>query len=135
MNRVTIAQHKDNWTISFGGTPAKRKTPLAVYHLLERRLMAKSSLRRGDKTSVLVKYRDGYHNETIPEIEIGRKHICNPTPHKTLFYFFSFLMIRRPPRSTLFPYTTLFRSLRRGDKTSVLVQYRDGYHNETIPEI
>src|SRR3712207_8620313 len=39
-----------------------------------------------------------------------------------LFYFF-FLMIRRPPRSTLFPYTTLFRSAhgpdgqrrRRGD--------------------
>src|SRR6266536_951030 len=28
-------------------------------------------------------------------------------------YFFFFLMIRRPPRSTLFPYTTLFRSLRR----------------------
>src|SRR6266581_4813948 len=25
------------------------------------------------------------------------------------FYFFFFLMIRRPPRSTLFPYTTLFR--------------------------
>src|SRR5258707_11992594 len=38
----------------------------------------------------------------------------------SIFYFF-FLMIRRPPRSTLFPYTTLFRSqgplelgLRRG---------------------
>src|SRR2546430_16143228 len=30
-----------------------------------------------------------------------------------LFFFFFFLMIRRPPRSTLFPYTTLFRS--RGD--------------------
>src|SRR3712207_8622170 len=29
-----------------------------------------------------------------------------------LFYFF-FLMIRRPPRSTLFPYTTLFRSTRK----------------------
>src|SRR3712207_6874763 len=27
--------------------------------------------------------------------------------HSTLFFF---LMIRRPPRSTLFPYTTLFRS-------------------------
>src|SRR6266540_5033008 len=27
-----------------------------------------------------------------------------------LFVFFFFLMIRRPPRSTLFPYTTLFRS-------------------------
>src|ERR1051325_11813425 len=28
----------------------------------------------------------------------------------TAFLFFFFLMIRRPPRSTLFPYTTLFRS-------------------------
>src|SRR2546430_11861826 len=28
-------------------------------------------------------------------------------------FFFFFLMIRRPPRSTLFPYTTLFRSLRK----------------------
>src|SRR2546423_3467703 len=28
------------------------------------------------------------------------------------FFFFFFLMIRRPPRSTLFPYTTLFRSIR-----------------------
>src|SRR5256885_12067654 len=27
-----------------------------------------------------------------------------------MFTFFFFLMIRRPPRSTLFPYTTLFRS-------------------------
>src|SRR5256885_14479991 len=30
--------------------------------------------------------------------------------HYTHFFFFFFLMIRRPPRSTLFPYTTLFRS-------------------------
>src|SRR5256885_6547575 len=29
--------------------------------------------------------------------------------------FFFFLMIRRPPRSTLFPYTTLFRSARQVD--------------------
>src|SRR5437899_12716900 len=29
-----------------------------------------------------------------------------------LYCFFFFLMIRRPPRSTLFPYTTLFRSPR-----------------------
>src|SRR2546430_13073259 len=34
---------------------------------------------------------------------------CNLNPHN-LFFFFFFLMIRRPPRSTLFPYTTLFRS-------------------------
>src|SRR2546430_3593816 len=33
-----------------------------------------------------------------------------PTPSPFLFFF---LMIRRPPRSTLFPYTTLFRSLWR----------------------
>src|SRR6266540_4796180 len=31
------------------------------------------------------------------------------------FFFFFFLMIRRPPRSTLFPYTTLFRSSTRPD--------------------
>src|SRR5437588_7956562 len=31
----------------------------------------------------------------------------------TFSFFFFFLMIRRPPRSTLFPYTTLFRSRRR----------------------
>src|SRR5215813_15259054 len=31
-------------------------------------------------------------------------------PSKLFFVFFFFLMIRRPPRSTLFPYTTLFRS-------------------------
>src|SRR3712207_8367401 len=35
-------------------------------------------------------------------------------PHFTTFFFFFFLMIRRPPRSTLFPYTTLFRSRRYG---------------------
>src|SRR2546429_9939308 len=37
-----------------------------------------------------------------------------------LFLFFFFLMIRRPPRSTLFPYTTLFRSAleRRGPATA-----------------
>src|SRR5690348_18004606 len=31
---------------------------------------------------------------------------------RSYFLSFFFLMIRRPPRSTLFPYTTLFRSLR-----------------------
>src|ERR1039458_7345762 len=38
------------------------------------------------------------------------------------FFFFFFLMIRRPPRSTLFPYTTLFRSgrftMKRGRNVS-----------------
>src|SRR6266496_6401412 len=38
---------------------------------------------------------------------------CRPFSATTLgceLFFFFFLMIRRPPRSTLFPYTTLFRS-------------------------
>src|SRR5256885_11006349 len=35
----------------------------------------------------------------------------------TLFFLFFFLMIRRPPRSTLFPYTTLFRSPRKKSGT------------------
>src|SRR5688572_33205588 len=35
-----------------------------------------------------------------------------------------FLMIRRPPRSTLFPYTTLFRS-RRGDQLAERVRRAD----------
>src|SRR3989304_9366775 len=34
------------------------------------------------------------------------------------FFFFFFLMIRRPPRSTLFPYTTLFRSYGRSREST-----------------
>src|SRR5438067_13928543 len=37
------------------------------------------------------------------------------SPFLFLLFFF-FLMIRRPPRSTLFPYTTLFRSRHRLDR-------------------
>src|SRR5256885_13434191 len=36
------------------------------------------------------------------------------SPFLLFFFFFFFLMIRRPPRSTLFPYTTLFRSCSAG---------------------
>src|SRR2546429_5414494 len=35
--------------------------------------------------------------------------IHHTSPNLSIIFFF-FLMIRRPPRSTLFPYTTLFRS-------------------------
>src|SRR5688572_33318652 len=42
--------------------------------------------------------------------------------------FFLFLMIRRPPRSTLFPYTTLFRS--RGTWTFRLAQV---FRMDTLP--
>src|SRR2546426_8356178 len=41
------------------------------------------------------------------------------------FLCFFFLMIRRPPRSTLFPYTTLFRSLETLQGRGVRVVYLD----------
>src|ERR1019366_3501830 len=46
---------------------------------------------------------------------MGENNECHACPH------FFFLMIRRPPRSTLFPYTTLFRSLHQSLK-SIMVQ-------------
>src|SRR3989442_3541839 len=42
--------------------------------------------------------------------------ICSFSHRFTVLFFF-FLMIRRPPRSTLFPYTTLFRSPSLCDQT------------------
>src|SRR3712207_9048994 len=36
--------------------------------------------------------------------------LCDVTYGTIMVFIFFFLMIRRPPRSTLFPYTTLFRS-------------------------
>src|SRR5258708_25638294 len=50
----------------------------------------------------------------------------------SIYYLFFFLMIRRPPRSTLFPYTTLFRSRHhqrnsqeeQGQPTAVAEQHR-----------
>src|SRR5690349_23344581 len=48
-----------------------------------------------------------------------------------LFVIFFFLMIRRPPRSTLFPYTTLFRSVQDPEKDATDRTYsldnRDGW--------
>src|SRR5204863_7932814 len=56
----------------------------------------------------------------VPSLVDSSAHVgpyppCSPASTHTsavvlLLYFF-FLMLRRPPRSTLFPYTTLFRSL------------------------
>src|SRR5437868_11257333 len=37
-------------------------------------------------------------------------YLPSTIPLHSSFFLFFFLMIRRPPRSTLFPYTTLFRS-------------------------
>src|SRR6266704_2502331 len=55
---------------------------------------------------------------TTPARNLFKKHctLISASFQATLLIFF-FLMIRRPPRSTLFPYTTLFRSRhRRADR-------------------
>src|SRR5256885_17119040 len=44
--------------------------------------------------------------------EFKTLYCCVYLTYISVFLFFFFLMIRRPPRSTLFPYTTLFRSHR-----------------------
>src|SRR5256885_11899544 len=54
-----------------------------------------------------------------------------------LFLFFFFLMIRRPPRSTLFPYTTLFRSdgnLTQGRPPGATREYCQGNTHERSEE-
>src|SRR5574344_1737671 len=55
----------------------------------------------------------------------GKEHVVAYESRRLLdaetrytFIDFFFLMIRRPPRSTLFPYTTLFRSLMSCSKTT-----------------
>src|SRR6266496_1831697 len=57
------------------------------------------------------------------------------SPTEPTICSFFFLMIRRPPRSTLFPYTTLFRSP-RGSKTAAaehLRSDRDDGHGDHPP--
>src|SRR3989442_11278867 len=46
------------------------------------------------------------------------------------FVEFFFLMIRRPPRSTLFPYTTLFRSLQISRQQQVVFQLARRSHRD-----
>src|SRR5271169_7014844 len=46
-------------------------------------------------------------------------HVLGTMLYVRINVFFFFLMIRRPPRSTLFPYTTLFRSRSRASERAV----------------
>src|SRR5690554_156774 len=50
------------------------------------------------------------------------------------FFLFFFLLIRRPPRSTLFPYTTLFRSLLSDKKLQVIYNLIDFEKWQPKPE-
>src|SRR5438128_8209454 len=49
----------------------------------------------------------------------------------SLLFLFFFLMIRRPPRSTLFPYTTLFRSPLPKDRCNSRGDFRHSPPDET----
>src|SRR2546421_650460 len=57
-------------------------------------------------------------NSCLTDTPKSAKHISHL---HTMFTLFFFLMIRRPPRSTLFPYTTLFRSNSSHDQISYAV--------------
>src|SRR5215471_16723456 len=61
---------------------------------------------------------------------------CWPLVFKllTLFLDFFFLMIRRPPRSTLFPYTTLFRSGFNKLPIAIMLRRREQRGNEARSE-
>src|SRR2546425_2723832 len=52
----------------------------------------------------------------------------------TLLFIFFFLMIRRPPRSTLFPYTTLFRSEEHLHEITLQnIRHFDDFHAVRVP--
>src|SRR5690348_18476179 len=54
-------------------------------------------------------------------------HFFAASAHSSLFFF---LMLRRPPRSTLFPYTTLFRSIRNCDTVKKARSWLDAHDVE-----
>src|SRR3954449_3967144 len=64
-------------------------------------------------TSITGPQSDTVTHSTADIIDTHHRHRVRVLPSFSavcFFFFFFFLMIRRPPRSTLFPYTTLFRS-------------------------
>src|SRR5690349_21921813 len=50
------------------------------------------------------------------------------------YYLFSLLMLRRPPRSTLFPYTTLFRSQERDRDAAEGPAHHDERQDQDEPD-
>src|ERR1035438_10919898 len=55
--------------------------------------------------------------------------MAQPLPFFIFLFILFFLMIRRPPRSTLFPYTTLFRSARELDMDEVRASLAEHDHH------
>src|SRR5579859_6143992 len=95
--------------------------------LLEKKKMAPSKL-------------DG---EVVPSllVQLRRDAVAYVSPPRPWSASFFFLMIRRPPRSTLFPYTTLFRSSlprarrwpwRRGPRSRASRRFRSEEHTSEL---
>src|SRR3712207_9265321 len=72
--------------------------------------------------------------------------LCSCRHQSVCLFFFFFLMIRRPPRSTLFPYTTLFRSQTHHERQKQPYGRQHTYHHyrtqrpayektESLPEL
>src|SRR3989442_1452528 len=90
-------------------SPDQKRTPLYYSHLrTSKAVFSLNDTELGDTLEIV---------GTTGKVTV-RAEGCGALPHLVAQFFF-FLMIRRPPRSTLFPYTTLFRSLAAG------VRHRD----------
>src|SRR3954467_15074233 len=81
----------------------------AVFCLKKKRLSEHALDAVADKVRCVVERRDDAHEWVIA--------------HRCLRSCVFFLMIRRPPRSTLFPYTTLFRSSTRLNSSHTIISY------------
>src|SRR5256884_666489 len=75
---------------------------------------------RQDRKSTRLNSSHGYISYAV--FCLKKKNSSHALPRNHFIFFF--LMIRRPPRSTLFPYTTLFRSPRRICSTRCRAAYR-----------
>src|SRR3990172_6920087 len=73
--------------------------------------------------------------QTLPYVKISRseEHTSELQSRLHLLCPLFFLMIRRPPRSTLFPYTTLFRSSRSTRITAGTTSKRPGSSGKRCP--
>src|SRR5256885_15850752 len=73
-----------------------------------------------------------YHSYNFSQLDI-----FSVSSNLSLYFFFFFLMIRRPPRSTPFPYPTLFRSIARhawGARQLMLQQWAQERDRQLLAE-
>src|SRR5260363_85539 len=105
------------WCIqpSMRGPPASRRSEehtselQSPDHLVCRLLLEKKKTNTHTRTHTSThEYTKAYTHAYMHAYLHSYMYVCVPV-HIYFYLLFFFLMIRRPPRSTLFPYTTLFR--------------------------